>query len=511
MTRGAPDGDLTPRAARRLLVAITALAALLRFHRLGADLWLDEIAPILMYGELSPLEVVGSYTRPNNHILNTLLVNGATALFGRVEWAIRLPAALFGIATVPALYRLGRLGLDRRACLGAALLLAVAQPHVAYSQNARGYAAYLFFALVSSRLWLVGARRSGLGRGCAYAAAVLGGAAAHPLAAFVLAAHWAVALSLWRRSAAVRRRTGWLLAAAAAAAIPPLLLYLPVLSRALREVGRSYLVERIGFSPFSPAMVQEALAAILGGLDPIRLVVLAAVLPVGLAGGWRWLRRQPAVAGCLLLPPLLTALAMSVAGSTAYPRFFLLALPAACLAAIEGAAWLAEAATRIGRRVGGAAAGGEPFARPLATALVLVLAAVSAASLVSYYAAPKQSYRAALEYLTERVDRGAAVVAADLTEGGFRYYAPRAGLVPGRNLFFARNDEALDAVLERMQSAEVLLVTTFQATLHHRWPTLPARLAADWRQAAIFPASVRDGELRIWQSRIRERRESPGS
>lgn len=508
MIQGAPDGDLTPRTARRLLLAITAVGALLRFYRLGADLWLDEIAPILMYGELSPLEVVGSYTRPNNHILNTLLVNGATALFGRAEWAIRLPAALFGIATVPALYWLGRLGLDRRASLGAALLLAVAQPHVAYSQNARGYAAYLFFALVSSRLWLMGARRGGLLRGCAYVAALLGGAAAHPLMAFVLAAHWAVAVILWRRSGAVRQRRRWLLGSAAAAALPPLLLYLPVLSRALGEVGRSYLVERIGFSPFSPAMVREAVAAILGGLDPVRLVLLAAILPVGLVGGWRWVRRQPAVAGCLLLPPLLTALAMSAAGSTAYPRFFLLALPASCLAALEGAAWLAEVAARVGRRVraahGGARAAGEPSERRLATALVLLLAAVSAGSLASYYAAPKQSYRAALEYLAERVDRGAVVVAADLTEGGFRYYAPQAGLDPDRNLFFARDDEALDGVLQRMPSADVLLVTTFQGTLHDRWPTLPSRLTADWRQAATFPASVRDGEVRIW-----ERRASP--
>ena len=143
-------GDVSPGSATVALLIITIVAIFARSISLGADLWIDEITPIFDYGPMSMAQVIGSYLRSNNHLLNTLLMKAAIAVFGEHEWSVRLPAMLFGVATIPTLYWVGRLGLSRIASLGAALLLAVSYHHIFFSQNARGYTAYLFFALVST-------------------------------------------------------------------------------------------------------------------------------------------------------------------------------------------------------------------------------------------------------------------------------------------------------------------------------------------------------------------------
>jgi uncharacterized membrane protein len=59
-------------------------------------------------------------------------------LFGDSGAALRLPAALFGVASLGAVYALGREVVGRREGLLAALALAFSYQHVWFSQNARG-------------------------------------------------------------------------------------------------------------------------------------------------------------------------------------------------------------------------------------------------------------------------------------------------------------------------------------------------------------------------------------
>ena len=63
--------DLSQAQARLVLVFITIVAIALRSYHLGADLWLDEISPIVDYGKMPFVQVMGSYLRTNNHLLNT--------------------------------------------------------------------------------------------------------------------------------------------------------------------------------------------------------------------------------------------------------------------------------------------------------------------------------------------------------------------------------------------------------------------------------------------------------
>ena len=129
------------RPSMWFLVAITLLALSVRLLHLDADFWLDEIRATLDANEMSTLQVVASYLRSNVHLLNTMLMKLAIVSFGETEWAIRLPAVIFGTATIWAISLASRLALSRGASLGAALLLAVSYHHIFFSQNARGYTA----------------------------------------------------------------------------------------------------------------------------------------------------------------------------------------------------------------------------------------------------------------------------------------------------------------------------------------------------------------------------------
>jgi Dolichyl-phosphate-mannose-protein mannosyltransferase len=104
------------------LGAILAGAAALRFHALDTGLWHDEIL-----------------------ILYTVLARLSLGLFGDGCWVLRLPAAVFGIASVGALYGLAREVTDRGEALLTAALLAFSYHHVWFSQNARGYTGLLLW------------------------------------------------------------------------------------------------------------------------------------------------------------------------------------------------------------------------------------------------------------------------------------------------------------------------------------------------------------------------------
>src|SRR5205085_541164 len=123
------------------------------------DLWLDELSPILDYRHASIWQVVTSYISSNNHLLYTIAEKLCVAAFGEREWALRLPSVIFGTAAVPVLYWIGCKVLPRYASLSAALLLAVSYHHILFSQNARGYTAYVLFSLIATGLFIDGLER----------------------------------------------------------------------------------------------------------------------------------------------------------------------------------------------------------------------------------------------------------------------------------------------------------------------------------------------------------------
>lgn len=491
------ERDISVGAARWILVGITALAIVLRLANLGSDLWLDEIALRLQYGELTPLEVIATYLSANNHLLNTILVNASVGLLGEREWVIRLPAALFGCATIPLLYWVGRLAMSRAASLGATLLLAVSYHHVFFSQNARGYAGYLFFSLLSTGLLIQALREDRSRYWIGYVVATLLNFSAHLIAAFVAASHVAVGIAFLvvarRRGASVSRLSGRLAAAFAASALLVFQLYSLVIPQAYVVLQSTYVSSASGFGGLSNAFLRELISGISAGfgvgwlLGAVPFVLLAAVGFFGVA------RRAWPLAAALVLPEVLTAAFLLAKGYNFTPRFFLLALPLATLSVAQG---LWSFAMGIGRRV---AADSAAFAPSLTAALLLLLSVGSAASLPRYYAIPKQPYRASMEYLENLRGPGDIVIVVHLAEKGYRYYGARYELKEGQEYAFVRSAEAFDEIISAYSTSRIYLVTTFQRALEIKHPELVERIASGWSVDQNFPATVGDGAIVVWK------------
>ena len=127
--------------------------------------WLDETTSVRIARQsfAAIWQDVGDTHPPLYHLLLHAWLLGGT----NEAW-VRLLSSLLGIATIPALYALGRVLMGRRVALGAAWLLALLPWHIWYSQEARMYAAVGLLgtlALLAGARWL---RQPGPGWGAAY-------------------------------------------------------------------------------------------------------------------------------------------------------------------------------------------------------------------------------------------------------------------------------------------------------------------------------------------------------
>ncbi|MGH2373549.1 MAG: glycosyltransferase family 39 protein, partial [bacterium] len=355
-----------------VVAGITALALALRLFRVNSDLWFDEIATVLDYRQVPLLQVVASYVSANNHLLNTLLVKLSIGLFGEEEWAIRLSAVLFGTATIPIMYWLARLVFPVWASASAALLLAVSYHHIFYSQNARGYAAYLFFSLLATRLLIDAVQHDRLRTWGVYIACMFLNFAALLNSVFVFVAHvlvgggavWAV----WRRGASPVPLVRRLVAVFAIAAFLVFQLYATALPQAYVTLRMTYVQQTSGYT-MSRDLLDELIRGLSAGLGVGLFLLAVPFLAVAGAGFVLLYRRQWPVALSLSAPLFLNAAVLVARKLTISPRFFLLALPLAILAVVQSLVSLAEWAGR--------SAHGPRRSRAMAVSLVVVAASIS--------------------------------------------------------------------------------------------------------------------------------------
>jgi len=140
--------------AARAAIAITALAALLRFATLDVQsIWLDESSTMVLVrrgfsGMLSHLS--SSESAPP---LYYIMVWAWTKVFGVGALGFRSFSALAGTLTVPVMYLAGR-RVSPRVGLWAAALTACNPAMYYYSQEARCYALLILFSAVAFVLWL---------------------------------------------------------------------------------------------------------------------------------------------------------------------------------------------------------------------------------------------------------------------------------------------------------------------------------------------------------------------
>ncbi len=131
-----------------LLGIVVMLGAVLRFYDLGAEsYWFDEIITVCVdQGKAEPLLSWASwYVTPTYRFLIHFWIK----VFGTTEAATRSLSALCGIASIVLMYVVGRQMFGKKVGLLSALLMAISEFQIHYSQETRFYALFELTTLLS--------------------------------------------------------------------------------------------------------------------------------------------------------------------------------------------------------------------------------------------------------------------------------------------------------------------------------------------------------------------------
>jgi len=373
------------------LLLLTLGAGTLRLVRLDAQsLWIDEFLMILRASLGEPFRWSDWFINPQGP-LPALLLRWSVALFGSSEWALRLPSALLGTATVPVVFFLAR-RLHPPSAWPAAILAAISPFLVWYSQETRHYALAILAAAWSGIAFIrLMDDRPCRGAAWQYSVSLLVGLMSHLVMGFVAVAH-GLTLLIWHR----KRLAPWLVAV-----VPAFLLFSPWLWVAVtRNLNLAHVagagpipVDELlrGESTFSwlglpytffvflagyslgPSLVElhdaPRWTTVLPHLGTIAPLALGAAM-LALAG-LSAMKRTPSTRGLILFSiavPLLGVTLMSLRNAKVFhPRYVALALP--FLLALLGAGFAQLRATR----------------RSLAWVAALLVVVPSLVSLGNYY------------------------------------------------------------------------------------------------------------------------------
>ena len=132
-----------------VLAAIILLGAYLRIHNLGTQsIWLDEASSYYMsYG--NSVSWVWTNAMADRHPPLHFLILHFVSIFSSSEFMLRLPSAIFGILTIPVIYKIGESLFGKKEGLISAFILSISSIHIFYSQEARMYAQMVLFSIAS--------------------------------------------------------------------------------------------------------------------------------------------------------------------------------------------------------------------------------------------------------------------------------------------------------------------------------------------------------------------------
>ena len=392
---------------------------------------------------------------------------------------MRLPAVLFGLASILALYLFGRQVTSASESLLAAALLTFSYHHVWFSQNARGYTGLLFWTLLSSWLLLRALRTGWRGQWLLYAVSLALGLYTHFTMVFPIVGQLAVyGLEFLRRHRS-RQRQDWggLLLGFGLGGLLTLGLYGPVLPEMLGNMGRETSLVAEWKNPL------WTLAEIAKGLQISffsGLVAVAAVTVFGV-GLVSYARSEPYVAVLLIVPVLVCIAVVVGLGHHLWPRFFFFAFGFGALVIIRGTMTAGQLAGRWLLR--------WPAARSatLGLAASLGLIAVSALSLPFAYG-PKQDYEGALRYVTAAQEPGDVVATADLAAFPYKKYYQTDWRV-------VENLEDLKTL--RSGAKRTWFVYTFPQVLKSVAPDILTSVQRDFQMVETFDGTLNGGTVYV--------------
>jgi len=398
-----------------VLVGLTVCAAWLRFHQLGGHgLWLDEACSVL-YAHLP----AGKFWRlmwkqEGNMVLYYVLLRGWVHV-GDTEFLLRLPSAMFAVASIPLLYRLGRDLFSRTTGLIAAALLTVHWFHIFFSQDARSYALLIFLLLLSSWLfWQLAESPERKVYRVSYALVSALAMYAHMFAILIVAAQW---LSLGPVRVC---RIGWRRSFITLALF--FLLALPMEAFALlRNRGQLIWVPRLTLRSFVDGMSAVA------GFDNGQFLLLGLVLGVAVLAvvaahrsASEQARFAVRLAGLWMIVPIAAIVAYSLHRPLFYSRFLIICVPGMLLLIAEGVAVMKRSASRL---------------RWLWVPVLAVMLGMSLRATWQYYRAPMwPDWNSATHLIVANQQAGDGICFAGNGVEPFLYYLQRQTNTPWQSL-----------------------------------------------------------------------------
>jgi mannosyltransferase len=485
-----------------ILIVLTAFALALRLWNLNSDLWVDEVYTLVDFVRIPFAESLTSFPSQNQHLLYTILAHASIEIFGESAWALRLPAALFGAASVPALFLLARKLLGERESLLACALMTVSYHHVWFSQNARGYTGLLLFTILATWAWLEALEKNDWRRWMLYAAAVVFGMWVHMTMAFVVAAHGLVHLSLLfvpklsgdendfslERRAGLKPFAAWFLSVTVTAQLYAL---------ALPEFLREGLHEESRNSEWTNPLwvLTEIFTNLSIGFAGIVVVLLGAAF---VAFGWFSLfKKNRRAAVLMILPPFFAGALMLALGHNLFPRFFFFAMGFGLIIVVHGALELPKVLFKVQSskfqvQIPEIANRKSQIANRIGYSLALLIIAASLLTVPRNYALPKQDFSGAKNYVETNRQPNDEVVAVSIAGDIYeRYFAS--------NFTVAKTG----ADLEKIENTgeRIWLIYTLSPEIKAFRPEVWQLIERDYETVKIFPGTLNGGEIFVCRRR----------
>jgi mannosyltransferase len=486
MGKKQPRPALLPAIHNRMgltLALLSVVALALRIPGLNSCMWLDEVLTMVRFARPPLAQIVSSFPDQNQHMLYSLMAHVSLSIFGEHVWALRVPSVLFGVASIWALFLLGRRLIGERPALLACALMTVSYHHIWFSQNARGYMGLLFFTLIATWLWLEAMDQDRWSMWVGYAVSIALGMWIHMTIVFVAAAHALIFLLVWLSSGRDPKRLG----RAAAAYGLATTLSLQLIAIALPEFLRT------GIGEVSPPtewtnplwVVRESLRSLRIGFAGAAVVFCGGILV--LTGWVDLLRKQARAAWALILPGIAGGGLMLIIGHNLWPRFFFFCMGFALLITVHGA-------LELPRRIGRIAPPAVRWSPKLGYALSALIIAASAVTVPRCYALPKQDFTGAMAYVEQQRRPGDTVVVVGLAEHVYPvYYAPSWPV--------AQDEKQLAAL--RSQTGRTFVLYTLPIELRAVHPDIWKTLQTDFETDHVFWGTLGGGEVYVCRSHPR--------
>jgi len=475
------------------MAAIIGLSTLLRTYKLDTGLWIDEYLTLINYVKPDLGFIATNFKDDNQHWLFSVLAKISTNIFGETNWAFRLPALVFGILSILAVYNLGRLLFRERVALLAAFLLAVSYHHIWYSQNARGYTILLLGTILSVH-YLLKALHFGKNRDWVlYSLSLALCVGGHLTGVFIGLAHFLiVTVFLMFNKTELRFFLKPLFAYIGAA-----LITLHCFAIMVPQMAEFFLTPEPGAQESSsqesggvasavnwksPFWVVSEMMTVSGIPIAVGWPTLLLLLALLLVPAWICWKRHPMLLALTVLPALILMICMFLLGRNLWPR---LLFNYAGLIALYMAFLVFYCRDRI-------SVSNHQWLRRLNPLPVILLCAVFLSSTLNVYSSPKQDFSSALDYLLSNKNENDTIVALHM-----------AGVIYGQ---YYQQDWAVANSLEELQRIEessdtLWVVYTLPQYIKQAKPALHKELQNNYQKMSVFPATLGNGEILVLKNR----------